>query len=274
MDSSHFEFGTELRFPELQVFADGRVRAEGEGEIVCAPYFELVPTACGGLSPAERLSHFVVRPFAGHEWNHFALYVIQRTATEIVRSVAYAAVPERPLPREPEWVRAGREAIEESLACLESFLRVYYKLLGRTHTRRVVEATRTIITSRSFVAAREAGESSLEDRRPQRPDMDASAHPLDATYLHASFAAEAFHAFLDVRVLEAQGVDPAGYLLDRAAQNPILSRLLDMSSASATRFLVSWHRRSYRFPRFAKRFFRTAAKLPVRHVRFGVAEQE
>jgi len=274
VDPHHFEFGTDLRLPGLQVFADGRVRTARGGGIVCAPYFELVPTAPDELPPAERLSHFIARPFSGHEWNHFALYVIQRAATEVVRCVAFATLPERPTPEDPQWERAGREAIEESFGCLERYLRVYYKLLGRANTRRVVEATRTIISSRSFVAAREEEQSPASDRRPQRSDLDASTHLLDATYLHASFAVEAFHAFLDVRVLEAQGIDPGDCLYDRAAENPLLSRLLAMSSSRATRFLVGWHRKSYRFPRFAKRFFRTAAKLPVRHVKFGVGPGE
>ena len=272
MNPNHFEFGTDLRLPEMEVLPDGRLRAVGQGRVICAPYFELVPTRPEGLGPSQRLSHFVAKPFPGHEWNHFALYVIQHASAEIMRSVAYAALRSHEPPREPQWARAEPGAIEESLSCLERLLRVYQTLLGPRLTRRVVNATREYVSSHSFVVARDPTSSLAGPDAVPPGDSTAAAKDMDETYIHASFAAEAFHAFLDVRVLEAQGISPQARLFDRAADNPLLSRLLGMSSSRAMKFLVNWHRKSYRFPRFTRRFFRSAAKLPIEHVRFAASD--
>lgn len=266
MTPSHFEFGTDLQLPQMVVLPGGRLKVVDNGSVICAPYFELLHTRAHDTGPDRRLSHFVAKRFPGHEWNHFALYVIQRAPVEIVRSVAYAALGSHEPPNDPQWVRAERGAIEQSLSCLERLLRVYQTLLGPRLTRRVVAATREHVSAQSFVAACEAPRP-----RASAAPTAASApatQDLDETYIHASFAAEAFHAFLDVRVLEAQGLSPADHLFGRAADNPLLSRLLAMSSAKAAKFLANWHRRSYRFPAFAKRFFRSAAKLPVQHTQF------
>jgi len=260
MSQGHFEFGAEIHHPQLEVGDDGRLHTEADQPIRCAPYFQWVD------QPAERLAHFLTTPFPGHEWNHFALYAIQRSPVEIVRALAYAALAGDAPPPEPQWARAQRQAIADSIAHFDQMLPLYEQLFGRAHARQVADASRSMLSSASFVAEQST-------TTPQAPPPD-SPHPprpdLDATYLHAAFTAETFHAYLDIRMIEAQGRDPAAYLHDRAGADPLLKRLLGMRADAAARFLVLWHRQSYRFPRFTKRFFRSVARLPQSHVKFPI----
>ncbi len=263
MLSRYFDFGVDLQLPELSVCADGRVTAPG-GSAIAAPYFQWVSDE----HPAqdEPLSHLLTAPFPGHEWNHFALYAIQRAPIDILRSAAYAGIDPGP-PVEAQWRRANREVIEKSFGHLERMLRVYHSVFGGRQTKRITQAVRECLSSLSFVEAVPAEQADP----PPPPERNDLAGDLDATYLHASFTREAFHAYLDIRTHEARGRNPDDYLLKPLSETPLLQRLLNLSSQAATRFIVSWHRKSYRFPRFTKRFFRSVAKLPVRHAKFGLS---
>jgi len=269
MASHHLEFGIDLRLPEMDVFHDGRVHVVGTGAAACAPYFEQVAGEHDPAASEARLTHFMTRPFPGHEWNHLALYAIQEAPVEIVRGIAYAALPQGNVTPHVTWERADRDVIEESLRRLEPLLQVYREVLGPKATSRVVDATRSCLASRSYVVARSPAPEPPRWAEQALSESESDIAPLDEIYLHAAFTAESFAAYLDIRVLEAQGLDGAECRLPRSYENPLLARLLAMSSARATRFLADWHRKSYRFPRFAKRFFRTAARVPIQHGPFG-----
>ncbi len=260
MDDAYFDFGLDLRLPDVSVRDDGRAALSAPGRIVAAPYFEQL-----SWSDAEpvRLSHLLTRPFPGHEWNHFALYALQRAPVEIMCGVAYAGL-RLPQAAPARWRRADREAIEQSFQRLERLLRVYHSLFGPRETKRITQALREEVSSRSFIVCESEGPPPLTE--PQAAGQVAS--DLDAAYLHACFAREAFHAYLDIRVHEAQGRNPDEFLLRPVSDTPLLRRLLDMSPKAAAKFLITWRRRSYRFPRFTKRFFHSVAKLPVRRAKF------
>lgn len=267
MATHHLEFGIDLHLPEMDVFHNGRVRIVGTGPAACAPYFEQVAGGHDAGASEARLTHFLTRQFPGHEWNHFALYAIQQAPIEIVRGIAYAALPQAGVTPDVTWERADREVIEESFRRLEPLLKVYREVLGPKPTRRIVDATRMCLASRSYVVAR--GPAPEPARWAEQALSESDVAPLDETYLHAAFTAESFAAYLDIRTLEAQGLDAEECRLPRSYENPLMDRLLTMSSARAARFLAGWHRKSYRFPPFAKRFFRTAARVPIEHGPFG-----
>jgi len=260
----YFDFGLDLQLPPLAIEADGRARLTGEGAMRCAPYFELTSIP-EDATPDSRLSHFITKPFPGHEWNHFALHAIQRAPIEIVRGVAHAALPSTESPPDVTWRLAPSDAIRESLGHFEKMLRIYHSLLGRKATRLIVEASRTIISAKSFVCE----QSKAQVQTATNTQAGDAAQHIDEAYLHASFTAEAFHAFLDARVHHAQGRDPEDFLHERAKDTPLLTRLRDLSPPAACKFLISWHRKSYKFPRFTKKLFRSIAKLPVRQGKLG-----
>jgi len=261
---NYFDFGLDMQLPPLTVEADGKARLTSDGAVGCAPYFELTSIP-ENAAPGQRRSHFITKPFPGHEWNHFALYAIQRAPIEIARGIAHAAVSSVEAPSDVTWELAPSDAVKESLGHFEKMLRVYHSLLGPRATRLVVEASRTIVSAKSFVCQ----QSEAQPQAATSPQASALSQQLDEAYLHASFTAETFHAFLDARVHHAQGRNPEDFMHKRAKDTPLLTRLLELAPAPACKFLVSWHRKSYKFPRFTKNLFRSVAKLPVCQGKLG-----
>ncbi|MBM4079791.1 MAG: hypothetical protein FJ278_08835 [Planctomycetes bacterium] len=284
------EFGCEVAFTGLKADADGAVgwaaptesaarfyftigkffrAVQGaERAITAAPYFQ-VAQGQGEADPLATLSHFLIRRFPGHEWNHFALFALQACPIEVARSVAYSLLSGEPSAPEVAVSPADEHVWRQSASHLARLRPAYANTFGKETATQLLTASERLLDRHSVLAeARCLDATPIQDRKSKIQNGPSSA-ALDATFLHLSFTAESLTAALDVLLLHALGEPPDRFLLERAATNPLLQRLLRLRPSKAVDFILTWHAQRYRFPPFTARFIHTFAQLPIRREHRG-----
>ena len=261
----YLNFGCEIGFESAKVDADGRLSMLTREPIKTSPYFELTSRPSGPEGEAKaraEASHFLVRPFPGHEWNHLLVYVLQDRPIQVARMIAHA-LGEPPLDVAVRPRPAPDSVGDRSSARLAEYREAYLDILGKKTTDRFYAACEELIGAASFVTDWEAEAPDDSGSTPgDRPATRPLRHQLDFTFLHVSFAAEAMLLVLDVLLLARMGDDPGEHLSEQAMQDPLFLRLGNMSAARMTKFLAKWHRQRYaQFDPFTARFVRSLDRL-------------
>lgn len=265
----YLDFGCEINFQSVKVDAAGRLGTVTRDPIVTAPYFQLADRRDGADGDAQaraQVSHFLVRPFPGHEWNHLLVYYLQDRPIQVARMIAHGLgeTPPDETAMRPE--PAPASVRQRSLARLDGFRGAYVDILGKKTAARFAEAGAGWMGGSSFVADWHA--DTVPDPTPATEDRPAAARPLrqslDFTYLHVSFAAEAMLLVLDVLLLARMGEGLTPYVTDQGMQDPLFLRLGALSATRMAKFLKKWHRQRYgQFDPFTRTFVRSLGKLRV-----------
>jgi len=271
----YLDFGCEINFQSVKVDPAGRLSMLTREPIGTAPYFQLADRPAGDEGEAQaraQASHFLVRPFPGHEWNHLLVYFLQDPSIQLARMIAHGLGEAPPAELDMHPVPAADSVHKRSLARLEAVHEAYIDIVGRKTATRFAEACRGWMGRGAFVGSWGADEAppATPAPAPRAPGTQALRQSLDFTYLHLSFAAEAMLLVLDVILLARMGNDPADFVTEQAMQDPLFLRLGSMSAARMTRFLEKWHRQRYaQFDPFTARFVRGLRKLRFRKHAMG-----
>lgn len=256
----YLDFGCEINFQSVKVDATGQLGTLTRQPIDTAPYFQLADRPAGAAGEAKarsEVSHFLVQPFPGHEWNHLLVYFLQDRPIHVARMVAHGLGEAPPEEMTVRAEAAPSDVCERSLRRLAGFREAYVDVLDGETVTRFYDACDEWIGPEAFVAGWRADPP--PDSAPPPDDRPTGARSLrqnlDFTYLHVSFAAEAMLLLLDVYLLARTGTDPGQYVSEQAMQDPLFLRLGNMSAASMTQFLRTWHRQRYaQFDEFTARF--------------------
>ena len=264
---TYLDFGCEINFESVKVDPAGRLGTITRQPIETAPYFQLADRPDGEDGEAQaraQASHFLVRPFPGHEWNHLLVYFLQDRPIQVARMIAHglAEVASDETAMKP--VAAPDPVRRRSLSRLETYQEAYVEILGKKTASRFAATCDRWMAEGAFVA--DWCTDGTPDAEPgpddQAPAVRALRQRLDFTYLHVSFAAEAMLLVLDVLLLARMGEELAAHVTEQGLQDPLFLRLGKFNVTRLAKFLRKWHRQRYgQFDAFTARFVRTLGRL-------------
>ena len=265
------EFGCQVAFSAVKVDAEGRLAFVDAPLLAIQPYFDVGTPYDPDNWEADgqaRLSHFLVRPFPGHEWNHFFLYLLQQRPVELAQTLAGGLAGADASADQGEIEPASVEDAAASLERFDGWLTAFTDMAGRRRADRLRQAAERFVGPDAYVKT-----SFSAAARPSAHRSVRIGRLLDETYLHMAFTAESFGLAMDVWLLEALGEDVDDYVSDRARRNPLFLRLQRLGRRAGMEFLEAWHRQSYRYPPFTANFVRTLDGLNLSREAFGEREE-